>query len=88
MSAACVLRQITFEVHMEAEVDTDVLILNSSTLNTLMESNIRVENFVYKLTAERFSDVMWAMRQLCFSGLTAGSQHIYIINWLNILTLA
>ena len=68
LSAACVLRQITFEVHMEAEVDTDVLILNSSTLNTLMESNIRVENFVYKLTAERFSDVMWAMQQLLFFG--------------------
>lgn len=68
LSASCVLKQITFEVHMEAEVDTDVVILGSGALNILMESNIKVENFVYKLTAERFSDVMWAMQQLLFYG--------------------
>lgn len=68
LSASCVLKQITFEVHMEAEVDTDVVILGSGALNILMESNMKVENFVYKLTAERFSDVMWAMQQLLFYG--------------------
>ena len=32
-----------------------------------MKNNIYLENFIYKQTAERFSDVMWAISQILFS---------------------
>ena len=32
-----------------------------------MEANIYAENYIYRQTAERFSDVMWSMGQLLFS---------------------
>lgn len=66
LSASCVLSSITFDVHIDAEEDSEVYMLNSSTFSALLKNNIHVECFSYKLTAERFSEVMWAMQQILF----------------------
>ena len=66
LAASCVIRQITFDVQMVADADTDLLIQNASTFKRLAQSNIYVECCQYKLATERFSDVMWSMQQLLF----------------------
>ena len=66
LSASCVLNNITFDVHIDAEKDTQALVIDSCMFSKLCESNIYVENFSLRLTAERFSDVMWAMEQILF----------------------
>jgi len=66
LSAACVIKQIAFDVHLDAECDTELLILNSNVFSQLMNENIYVESFVFKLMTERFSDVMWFMQQVLF----------------------
>lgn len=66
LAASCVIRQITFDVQMLADADTEILILNASTFKRLAESNVYVECCLYKLATERFSDVMWSMQQLLF----------------------
>lgn len=66
LMASCVLDYITFEVHMDAESDTQALIVSPGAFARLSEHNLAVENFSYKLAAERFSDVMWAMQQILF----------------------
>jgi CRP/FNR family transcriptional regulator len=66
LSASCILKNITFEVHIDAEADSDVLIINSAILANLAEQNIYVENFINQETVSRFSDVMWAMEQILF----------------------
>lgn len=66
LSASCILNNITFDVVIDAEVDTEVLILNISTFSILNKNNIYVENFSYKNTVDRFSDVMWAIEQILF----------------------
>ena len=66
MSASCILNSITFEVVIDAETDTEVLLLNIGTFSRLNNDNIYVENFAYRNTVERFSDVMWAMEQILF----------------------
>ena len=66
LAASCVIRQITFDVHMVADADTELLIVNASTFQRLAQSNIHVECCQYKLATERFSDVMWSMQQLLF----------------------
>jgi CRP/FNR family transcriptional regulator len=68
MSAACVIRQITFDVHIDAESDSELLLINSGVLGELMRQNVHVECFVYKLAVESFSDVMWTMQQVLFMG--------------------
>ena len=69
LSASCVLSAITFEVEIDAEEESEVLFTSPLFLQTLMEHNIHVENFAYKIAADRFSDVMWAMQQILFMSM-------------------
>ena len=66
MSASCILKNITFDVHVDAEKDSEVLLINSPAYSALSQKNIYVEAFTLRLTADRFSDVMWAMEQILF----------------------
>jgi CRP/FNR family transcriptional regulator len=66
LSASCVLENITFDVHIDAESDCKLLVISSPVIASLSQSNVYVQNFTHKLTAERFSDVMWTMQQILF----------------------
>ncbi len=66
LSASCVLKSITFDVHIDAVSDSEVIQLHSSAISYLMEENIYVEAYAYRAATERFSDVMWAMQQILF----------------------
>lgn len=66
LSASCILSSITFDVLIDAEQDTEVLLFNVGIFSKLAQENIFVENYMYKNTADRFSDVMWAMEQILF----------------------
>lgn len=68
LSASCVLRQITFEVHIDAETDCDIILISAHAFESVAASNINAENFSYQLATEKFSDVMWAMQQILFMG--------------------
>lgn len=66
LSSSCVLSNITFDVHIDADLDSDILMINSEVYAALSAQNIYVENFSYKEAVSRFSDVMWAMQQILF----------------------
>ena len=66
LSASCLLDSITFDVLIEAAVDTEVLVLPSAVLKQLTEKNPYVELYLYKAATEKFSDVMWTMQQILF----------------------
>lgn len=66
LSASCVLEAITFDVFIDAEEDTEVLLINSVIFHQLADQNIYVKCFGYQLATTRFSDVMWAMQQVLF----------------------
>ncbi|BCN32448.1 Crp/Fnr family transcriptional regulator [Anaeromicropila herbilytica] len=66
LSASCILKDITFDVSIDAQSDCEILVMKVSVFEQLMKKNVYVENFSYKVTAERFSDVMWAMEQILF----------------------
>lgn len=67
LSASCVMSEITFDIYVEAAADSRLLITRSGCIRRFMETNTYVENYIYRQTAERFSDVMWAMSQILFS---------------------
>ncbi len=69
LSASCVLSSITFDVHIEAEENTDVFVVGSVKFAELIKNNIYIECFSYKLATDRFSDVMWAMQQILFMSM-------------------
>jgi CRP/FNR family transcriptional regulator len=66
LSASCVLSTITFDVHVDAEVDSEVLLVAAIAFQELSRQNVYVEKFSYQLATERFSDVMWTMQQVLF----------------------
>lgn len=65
LSASCVLNNITFDVHIDVEVDSEVFILNLEAINKIVK-NIYMENFLLNEAITRFSDVMWAMEKIVF----------------------
>lgn len=69
LSASCILNNITFEVHIDAESKTDAYLLNIRAFSKLCDQNVYVQNFAYRNTIDRFSDVMWAMEQMLFLSL-------------------
>lgn len=66
LSASCILNNITFDVYIDAQKDTEAIVIPSGALKRLMDNNIYAECFVYKQTVDKFSDVMWAMEQILF----------------------
>lgn len=66
LSASCFMSEITFEVMIEAESDAQLVLMNPSVFQQVASENVYVENYLYKQTAARFSDVMWAMQQILF----------------------
>lgn len=66
LSASCVLESITFDVFVDAEEDTEVLLTNSAVFRRMAEDNIYMKCFGYQQATLRFSDVMWAMQQILF----------------------
>lgn len=66
LSASCFMKEITFEVQIDAEEDSEVIVMLPVVFNQISEKNVYVENYIYKQTARRFSDVMWAMQQILF----------------------
>lgn len=66
LSASCLLSNITFDVFIDAQQDTEVLLISSTVFAHLQNNNLHVENFALHLAADRFSDVMWAMEQILF----------------------
>lgn len=66
LSASCVLDEIVFEVSMTAEEDCELLVTRSGVLNRLKEQNVYLDNYIYRKTVEKFSDVMWTMQQILF----------------------
>lgn len=66
LSSSCVIDQITFDTHMEAESDCTLMILNSGAFRKLTDQNIFVRCYMYETLSERFSSVMWTMQQILF----------------------
>ncbi len=66
LTASCVLSEITFDVYVDAEELSQVVVLNAFAFSKMISKNIYVENFSNKMKAIRFSDVMWTMQQILF----------------------
>lgn len=66
MSASCVLKNISFDIYIEAEKDSEIFLIPSDTYMEISQNNIDVQKFSNKITLMRFSDVMWIMEQVLF----------------------
>ncbi len=65
-SASCMLKNISFDVFVEAEKDTDCYLIPTGVYNQLQNESLPISEFTNALLASRFSDVMWIMEQILF----------------------
>ena len=66
LSASCVLDAISFDVCIDTETDTEVIVIEPQIFRRLADSNIYVKEYGYETAAERFTEVMWTMQQILF----------------------
>lgn len=67
LSASCVISQIDFETILTSTTDAEILIIPTALFGRLTRENIYVRCFMYELTTQRFSTVMWVMQQILFN---------------------
>lgn len=65
-SASCMLKDIDFDIYMDAERETRILLIPTLLYNELNKSSVAVSNYTSELISSRFTDVMWVMEQVVF----------------------
>ena len=63
-SASCVMQNIQFEVIIEAEKDSEILVLPPHIYKSLMEESAPMANLSNQIMASHFSEVMWLIEQI------------------------
>lgn len=66
-SASCIMKNINFELHVQAEKDSDIFIVPAGLYEQLMSESLPIADYTAQLMASRFSDVMWMMEQILFT---------------------
>lgn len=68
-SASCMMKNISFDIMVEVEKDTQAYLIPTSIFRKLSQESLPVQVFTNNLMASRFSDVMWIMEQALFTSL-------------------
>ena len=68
-SASCVLESITFDVNVDAEEDSECVVVGGCAYEGLWQKSDEVKIFTYEMALSRFSDVMWVMQQILFMSM-------------------
>lgn len=68
-SASCIMRNIQFEVIIEAEKDSEIIVLPPHIYKKLMEESAAVANFSNQVMGSRFTEVMWLIEQIMWKSL-------------------
>lgn len=69
LSASCILEAITFQIQIDSEEKSEVILIPTDVFSALSDVNIYVENFSYKKVTERFGDVIDAVERMLFMSL-------------------
>lgn len=66
-SASCIMKNIRFDLQVQAQKDTQVFIVPADLYESLAKTSLPVSDYTNQLMSSRFSDVMWIMEQTLFS---------------------
>ena len=69
LSASCVLENLTFDVLIDAEEDSECVVVGGCAYEGVWQKSDAVKIFTYETALSRFSDVMWVMQQILFMSM-------------------
>lgn len=77
-TASCIMRNIDFDVYIDADADSEVYILPVQYYQQVCSESKEAEDFTNQVIAARFSDVMWVMEQILFSSMDKRLAHFLL----------
>ena len=69
LSAPCMMRSIQFDIIIETEKDSELLLIPVETYKRVMEESAPLANYTNEIMASRFSDAMWLIEQIMWKSL-------------------
>lgn len=66
-SASCIMKNINFDIYIQAETETTAILIPTPVYQDLMQKSLPVSDFTNQIMASRFSDVMWILEQVLFT---------------------
>ena len=66
-SASCMMRDIQFDMTIEAEKDTEAWVIPPKLYRKLTEESAAAANYTNEVMGSRFSEVMWLMEQIMWN---------------------
>lgn len=69
LSAPCMMRSIQFDIIIETEKDSELLLIPVETYKKIMEESAPLANYTNEIMASRFSDAMWLIEQIMWKSL-------------------
>ena len=69
LAASCVIQAITFDVFVDAEEDSECVVVYGPAFAELSENNKDIKIFALETAVTRFSDVMWVLQQVLFMSM-------------------
>lgn len=69
LSASCVLQSLTFDAFVDAEEDSECIVVGGCAYEDLARTNTEVKMFALEAALGRFSDVIWVMEQILFMSM-------------------
>ena len=69
LSASCVLETITFDVHIDAEENSDCVVVGGCAFEDIVRKLPEAKIFALESAVSRFSDAMWVMQQILFMSM-------------------
>ena len=65
-SASCMLKDIRFDVFIEAVEDSRTILIPTAVYRELNRNSLSVSDYTNRLLSSRFSDVVWLLEQILF----------------------
>lgn len=78
LTASCILKNISFEINIEAERDTEAMFIPTKVYQKLSRNSLAVADYASQLMSSRLSDVMWVMEQVLFSSFDKRLAHFLL----------
>ena len=69
LSSSCVYQNLTYNINLETEKDSLVIIIDSKFFKELSNNNINIQNFFLTITQDKLSEIMWVLEQVVFFNL-------------------
>ena len=64
LSASCIMRNIQFDITIEAEKDSEIWVVQPGVYKSLMEESVAIANYTNDIMSSHFSEVMWLIEQV------------------------